>query len=81
MEEIMDTSIETVEGATTETEGKTFTQEEVLALIQKESDKRVTQALKTERKKYEKQLGLAKLDGAEREKAEKDNRIAELDLF
>ena len=50
-------------------------------MIQKESDKRVTQALKKERKKYEKQLGLAKLDGAEREKAEKDNRIAELDLF
>ena len=33
---------------------KTYTEEEVLALIQSESDKRVTQALKTERKKYEK---------------------------
>ena len=57
---------------------KTFTQEEVLALIQSESDKRVTQALKTERKKYEKQLSLSKLDGEEREKAEKDAKIAEL---
>lgn len=63
----------------TNQEAKTYTQEEVLALIQSESDKRVTQALKTERKKYEKQLSLSKLDGDEREKAEKDNRIAELE--
>lgn len=62
----------------TEQEVKTYTQEEVLALIQSESDKRVTQALKTERKKYEKQLSLSKLDGDEREKAEKDAKIAEL---
>ena len=70
-------SVDNVE--TTEQEVKTFTQEEVMALIQRESDKRVTQALKTERKKYEKELGLAKLDGAEREKAEQANRIAELE--
>ena len=60
-------------------EQKTYTQEEVLALIQKEADKRVTQALATQQKKYEKQLSLSKLDGDEREKAEKDNRIAELE--
>lgn len=60
-------------------EPKTFTEEEVLALIQSETDKRVTQALKTQQKKYEKQLSLSKLDGDEREKAEKDNRIAELE--
>ena len=58
---------------------KTYTQEEVLALIQSESDKRVTAALKTQQKKYEKQLSLSKLDGDERVKAEKDNRIAELE--
>ena len=58
---------------------KTFTQEEVMALIQSEADKRVSQALKTQQKKYEKQLSLSKLDGDEREKAEKDNRIAELE--
>lgn len=57
---------------------KTFTQEEVLKLIQSEADKRVNQALATQQKKYEKQLSLSKLDGDEREKAEKDNRIAEL---
>lgn len=58
---------------------KTYTEEEVLALIQSEADKRVNQALKTQQKKYEKQLSLSKLDGDEREKAEKDNKIAELE--
>jgi hypothetical protein len=58
---------------------KTYTQDEVLALIQSEADKRVTAALKTQQKKYEKQLSLSKLDGDERAKAEKDNRIAELE--
>lgn len=57
----------------------TFTQEEVLALLQSETDKRVAQALKTQQKKFDKQLSLSKLDGSEREKAEKDNRIAELE--
>ena len=60
-------------------EVKTYTQDEVLALIQSEADKRVSQALKTQQKKYEKQLSLSKLDGEEREKAEKDSRIAELE--
>lgn len=74
-----DTSVETgaVEGQ--EQEIKTYTQDEVLALLQSETDKRVTAALKTQQKKYEKQLSLSKLDGDERAKAEKDNRIAELE--
>ena len=80
-EEIKDTSVETntqnTEQQTEET--KTYTQEEVLALLQSETDKRVSQALKTQQKKYEKQLSLSKLDGDERAKAEKDNRIAELE--
>ena len=62
-----------------EQETKTYTQEEVLKLLQAETDKRVTAALKTQQKKYEKQLSLSKLDGDERAKAEKDNRIAELE--
>ena len=70
-------SEETVD--TTEQEVKTYTQEEVLKLLQSETDKRVSQALKTQQKKYEKQLSLSKLDGDERAKAEKDNRIAELE--
>ena len=70
---------ETTATETTSTEGKTYTQEEVLALLQSETDKRVTAALKTQQKKYEKQLSLSKLDGDERAKAEKDARIAELE--
>lgn len=75
------TGVETTETETVETvdEVKTYTQEEVLALLQSESDKRVTAALKKQAQRYEKQLSLSKLDGNEREKAEKDNRIAELE--
>lgn len=79
MEDINNTSVETTETEVQETEVKTYTQDEVLALLQSETDKRVSQALKTQQKKYEKQLSLSKLDGSEREKAEKDNRIAELE--
>ena len=68
---------EAVETEATET--KTFTQEEVLKLLQAETDKRVNQALAKQQKKYEKELSLSKLDGNEREKAEKDNKIAELE--
>lgn len=67
------------QGQTQTEETKTYTQEEVLALLQSETDRRVSQALKTQQKKYEKQLSLSKLDGDERAKAEKDNRIAELE--
>ena len=58
---------------------KTYTQEEVLKLLQSETDKRVSQALATQQKKFEKQLSLSKLDDNERAKAEKDSRIAELE--
>lgn len=81
-EEMMNnTSVEGGNEGTPATEEavKTYTQEEVLALLQSETDKRVTAALKTQQKKYEKQLSLSKLDGDERAKAEKDNRIAELE--
>lgn len=77
MENIENTNIST---ETTENqEVKTYTHEEVMALLQQESDRRVAQALKTQEKKFNKQLSLSKLDGEEREKAEKDNRIAELE--
>lgn len=80
MDEMTNTSVETtVETTEQEQEVKTYTQEEVLKLVQSETDKRVTQALATQQKKYEKQLSLSKLDGDERAKAEKDNRIAELE--
>lgn len=72
-------AVETTTENNENTETKTYTQEEVMALLQSETDKRVTAALKTQQKKYEKQLSLSKLDGDEREKAEKDSRIAELE--
>lgn len=72
-------SAEVVENNAPAQETKTYTQEEVLALLQSEGDKRVSEALKTQAKKYEKQLSLSKLDGDERAKAEKDNKIAELE--
>lgn len=62
-----------------EQEAKMYTQEEVMALLQSETDKRVTSALKTQQKKYEKQLSLSRLDDEAREKAEKDARIQELE--
>ena len=77
-EDINNTTTTTTETAEAQ-EKETYTKEELLALIQSESDRRVTQALDTQRKKYEKQLSLSKLDGEEREKAEKDSRIAELE--
>lgn len=73
---------ETNAGAeTTETAQTTkmYTAKEVDALLQAEADKRVTQALKKQQAKYEKEISLAKLDGNEREKAERENRIAELE--
>lgn len=73
------TENEAASATATEESAKTYSQEEVLALLQSETDKRVSQALKTQQKKYEKQLSLSKLDGDERAKAEKDNRIAELE--
>ena len=81
MDETMNTTNVSNEAVDTteQQEVKTYTQEEVLKLLQSETDKRVSQALKTQQKKYEKQLSLSKLDGDERAKAEKDNRIAELE--
>lgn len=78
-EQAKTTTTETAEDQTQGAEGKTYTQEEVLALLQSEGDRRVTQALKTQKKEFEKKLSLAKLDGEERERAEKDSRIAELE--
>ena len=81
MEETINTSVETTEQVeqTTEETVKTYTAEEVARLIQAEADKRTNQALAKQKRQYEKQLSLSKLDGDERAKAEKDSRIAELE--
>lgn len=65
-------------------EGKdTFTKDEVLKLIQSESDKRVTQALKKQErelsKKYERQQSLASMNELDRTKAEYEDRITDLE--
>lgn len=76
----MNTGIDTTTTeTTTEHEQKTYTQEEVFKLLQQESDRRVSQALAKQQKKHEKEMSLSKLDDNEREKAMKDNRIAELE--
>lgn len=65
-----------------EQEVKTYTQDEVLKLIQSESDKRVSEALKTQQKKFEKELNKQKslvgLDEQARLKAEQEQRISDL---
>lgn len=70
---------EAVSNAAEQQETKTYTQEEVLKLLQQESDRRVSQALAKQQKKHEKEISLSRLDGSEREKAEQANRIAELE--
>lgn len=75
---INEENVEQKNSTNVETE-KTYSQEEVLKLLQSETDRRVTEALNKQQRKYEKQLSLSKLDGDEREKAEKDNKIAELE--
>ena len=80
MEEITNNNVvEEVETTETTEDVKTYTQEEVMALLQREADKRVNQALAKERKKHAKELSLSQLDGDARKQAEKDNRIAELE--
>lgn len=83
MEDIQNTSVETNEtnNATEqqEEEVKTYTAEEVAKLIQAEADRRTNQALSKQKKEYERKLSLSKLDDEQRAKAEKDNRIAELE--
>ena len=80
-EEIINNGTEGIEGTagSQQEENKTYTQEEVLKLIQSESDKRVSAALKSAEKKWQKKMSLSQLDDEAREKAEKDDKIAELE--
>lgn len=76
----MDVNVNKTDG---EQEVKTYTQEEVMELLQKEADKRVTEALKKQEKKYQKEMAKQKslvgLDEEARAKAEKEQRIADLE--
>ena len=77
MEENKD-NIEVNETNEQDADVKTYTQEEVMTLLQSEADKRVTQALKKQQKDYEKKLSLSGLDEQQRKQAEKDMEIQEL---
>lgn len=57
---------------------KTYSAEEVLKLIQSETDKRVTQALNKQKREYERKLSLSGLGEQERAMAEKDQQITDL---
>lgn len=82
MDELNTTTNETLEtgsaGSTQEQEVKTYTQEEVLKLLQSEADKRVNQALAKQKKEYEKKLSLSSLDEQQRKEAEAQMKIQEL---
>ena len=56
-----------------------LTKEEIQKMMESYADKRVAQALKTQQRKFEQKLSLSKLDGDEREKAEKDQKIKDLE--
>lgn len=55
-----------------------FTPEELAAMIQSETDKRVTQALKKQERQFEKKMSLSGLDEQQRALAERDQRIEQL---
>lgn len=79
MENTNNNVIEETKTTEEQTTVETFTKEQMLAFAQSEADRRVTEALKTQQKKYEKEISLSKLDDNERAKAEQANRIAELE--
>lgn len=83
MTDNMDNIVENEEVEVKDEEEKTYTLEEVQNLIQSEADKRVTQALKTQKAKFDKELSkqktLSELDGEARNLKEKDMRIQELE--
>lgn len=78
-EKNINTSVnEEVVTETTETTEKTFTESEVMKLIQAESDRRTNQALAKQKKEYEKKLSLSSLDEQQRKEAEAQMKIQEL---
>ena len=62
-----------------EAQQRMYPLEEVMKMIQSETDKRVTQALKKQEKDFKKQMSLSGLDEQQRAIAERDSRIAEQD--
>lgn len=79
MENTENTNVEMEQQTEEQGASKTYSFEEVQKLLQVESDRRVSSALKKQAKDYEKKLSLSKLDETERAATEKDMRIKELE--
>lgn len=81
MAEELDTSIDTQDAGNEnpEQDSATLTKDDIQKMMESYADKRVAQALKTQQKKFDRQLSLSQLDGAEREQAEKDQKIKDLE--
>ena len=67
-----------VENEDTQQEEKMYTQDEVMKLIQAESDRRTNQALAKQKKEYEKKLSLSSLDEQQRKETEAQMKIEDL---
>jgi len=74
MENMENTNIQNEE-TTIDEQPRTYTEAE----MQSEIDRRVSQALKTQQKKFDKQMSFANLDEQQRREAEKQSRIEELE--
>lgn len=79
MENTENTTVELTNEEGQQEEVKTYTKDEVDALLQREADRRVSSALAKQQREYEKKLSLSGLDETSRKQAEKDNRIQELE--
>lgn len=77
-EQVIDPAAEPTPEPHAEPKTQTFSLEDVQKLIQSEADKRVTQALQKQKKEYEKKLSLSGLDEQQRQIAERDQTIADL---
>lgn len=78
-ENLNNTSVDKNAENTQQEESKTYTAEEVAKLIQAEADRRTNQALAKQKKEFDRKMSLSQLDDEAREKAEKDDKIAELE--
>lgn len=69
----------TTDNKATEPATKTYTQEEVEKLLQKETDKRVTEALKKQKSKFDEAQKLAAMSAEEKVDYEYKQKLAELE--
>ena len=73
------TTVETNESTQQENTPKTFTQEEVNKMIQSEADRRVNEALNTERRKNDEAYKLKHMSTEEKAAYEYNQKLSELE--